>query len=76
MPARIEAYLARVDAELARRDPEGRAEFLDRLTEQWIARYADFQARVGRGAPTPAGATAFDYVETIAGLDQRMPAHA
>jgi hypothetical protein len=75
----ITAYLARVDAQLATLDPEARDAFIDRLTEQWMARYAEFQRRVHRGAPTPAGTTSFDYIDTIAGLDQRaarVPAHA
>lgn len=67
----LKAFFARVDAHLATLDPEGRAAFLDRLTEQWIDRYADFQARVHRGAPTPAGTDAYDFLQTISGLDQR-----
>lgn len=66
----LEGYFARVDAHLATLSAPARAQFLERLTEQWSDRYAAFQQRVARGAPV-GGATAFDYVETIAGLDQR-----
>jgi hypothetical protein len=75
----ITAYLARVDAHAATLDPAARDAFIEGLTEQWMERYRAFQARVDRGARTPAGTTSFDYVETIAGLDQRaarVPAHA
>ena len=72
----IPAYLARVDAELAKRDSARQADFLDLLITQWEHRYADFQDRVARGAPTPAGTTAFDFIDTIAGLDQRAVRHA
>lgn len=67
----LEAYFARVDAHLATLPgPSDRVRFIEHLTDQWMHRYAAFQQRVARGAPV-GGATAFDYVETIAGLDQR-----
>lgn len=67
----LEAYFARVDAHLAEIGPaEGRA-FIEQLTEQWIKRYRDFQQRGHRRAPTRGSATAFDFINTLAGLDQR-----
>lgn len=75
---RIETYFERVDAHLATLAPADCADFLDRLIEQWTERYADFQRRVDGGGPVT-GTTAFDYVETLAGLDQRaarVPTHA
>ncbi len=66
----LSAYFARVDAHLDTLDDAGKARFLERLSDQWSERYADFQHRIARGAPT-SGVTSFDYIETIAGLDQR-----
>jgi hypothetical protein len=69
---RIEDYLARVDRHLETLSGGGQREFLESLIDQWTERYRDWQARVDRGAPTPAGTTAFDYINTLAGLDQRQ----
>lgn len=69
---RVEDYLARVDRQLATLSAGGQREFLENLIDQWTGRYQDWQARVDRGAPTPAGATSFDYIETLAALEQRQ----
>lgn len=72
---RLQTYFARVDAALRERDDvRDRCDFLADLIEQWIARYEDFKARVDRGAPTPAGTTAFDYLDTLSALDARLSA--
>ena len=75
MPAPdLNAYFARVDAELTKMTAaEGRA-FLERLSNQWEHRYGEFQRRVDMGKDPPSGVTAFDYVETIAWLDARSVA--
>jgi hypothetical protein len=67
----VETFFARIDARLAQLDPQGRSDFLANLTEQWLERYRDFQFRIDRGAPTRSSMTAWDYVETISGIEQR-----
>lgn len=67
----LEGFFARVDAHLAELPAHERSHFLHRLTCQWQDRYQNFQQRIAVGAPVSAGVTAFDYIATIAGLDQR-----
>lgn len=69
----LEQFFCRVDAhrlELGLGSSEDTA-FLETLRDQWIGRYENFQARVDRGQPSGT-LGAFDYLQTISGLDQRI----
>jgi hypothetical protein len=65
-PSRTDRYIARVKEHLLTlSNDEARRVFLNTQVDSWEERYRQF--RTGEGTPTP-GATAFDYVETIAAL--------
>lgn len=67
----IVAYFEKVDARLATVSAPTAREMIVSEIRRWERRYAEFCSRVDNCLPVPAGVTAFDYVETIAGLDQR-----
>jgi hypothetical protein len=69
--ADVEGYLARVDAHLATLNEPGRRVFIDSLVDQWTQRYERFMARVDRNQPTDPTVSAYDYIDTLAGLDVR-----
>lgn len=71
---RVADYFAVLDAGLAERYPvlAARKKFLTGRRDHWIAQYEKFQGDVDAGRPTPVSVTAWDYINIIAGLDQRI----
>lgn len=64
-------YFRLVDARLAAVSAGTAREMLAAEIERWTDRYAEFQRQCARGTYTGA-ATAWDFVETISGLDARL----
>jgi hypothetical protein len=68
----LTAYFAKVDVMLADKTPAERQRMLVDEIKRWQHRYGEFCAKVDNGLPTSPGVTAFDFIDTIAGLDQRL----
>lgn len=71
MSDHVTSYFIKLDARL-RAMPEAQRPISLRLEIQtWERRYQEYQAKIDAGIPV-VGVDAYDYVQTIAGLDQRI----
>jgi hypothetical protein len=69
MTSPITAYLTRVTQHLATVDHAEQLAFLDRQIKRWSDLYGAFSRMVDGSEDYTGSATAFDFLETISGLD-------
>lgn len=72
MSDHITHYFTRVDAYVGELPEPQRGPWLAAQRDTWETRYAEFQRRIDSGECQKPGVSAFDYIETIAGLDRRL----
>jgi hypothetical protein len=69
---RTDRWLLRLADHLSTLEPAERVPFLLRQKEAWLRRYEAFAERVDSGRDPEFGEDAFDYLLTLAALDQRI----
>ena len=69
MTSPVTAYLTRVETHLATLPALEHIPFLDRQIKRWSDLYGAFSRMVDGSEDYTGSATAFDFLETLAGLD-------
>lgn len=68
----VKRYFARVDEHLPTLSRDAQEAFLRLEQAKWEQRYADFRARINSGWDYRGEITAWDFVDTLNGLDKRI----
>lgn len=72
----VTRYFATVDRALSGATPDQKAALVETELRKWTRRYIEFQSFIDRGEELPgwcANATAYDFHETLIGLEARRP---